>query len=95
MQSLSVYRLHKLLVVVGLLHVRVNAQTSTADRTTETGEAAITGALKTVKCFGPHSLICLGSFANTPENRVIDIYIAYFIMQTRTRNARLIVILLS
>ncbi|KAJ4465667.1 carbohydrate esterase family 4 protein [Lentinula edodes] len=42
MQSLSVYRLHKLLVVVGLLHVRVNAQTSTADRTTETGEAAIT-----------------------------------------------------
>ncbi|KAJ3807322.1 carbohydrate esterase family 4 protein [Lentinula aff. lateritia] len=42
MQSLSIYRLLQLLVIVSLLHVRVDAQTSTADRTTEIGEAAIT-----------------------------------------------------
>ncbi|KAJ3917948.1 putative chitin deacetylase, partial [Lentinula edodes] len=78
MQSLSVYRLHKLLVVVGLLHVRVNAQTSTADRTTETGEAAITGALKTVKCSRLYSLICIESFANTPKTRDIDIYCLFY-----------------
>lgn len=94
MQSLSVYRLHKLLVVVGLLHVRVNAQTSTADRTTETGEAAITGALKPLSVPGYIPLFAL-SHSRTLLKPETLIYIVYFIMQTRTRNARLIVILLS